>query len=85
MNTFTFRHMTTNKILTVKYNKSKNLMKYRNKWINPIEIYNKGYEDGNLKQTCIKCQTKLKDYKFYCSSCKTKINNELTEIVKEIL
>ena len=76
---------TGSKLLRLEYNKKKKLVKYHNKWIEPTIVYNKGYEDANIKQKCNDCEKPLKNYSWRCAECKTKNQRMMLEIIKEVL
>lgn len=80
---FTDRETGT-KLLRLEYNKKTKLVKYRNKWIKPEVIYNKGYQDANIKQKCNDCEKPLTNYQWRCDKCQIENQRMMSEIVGEI-
>lgn len=75
---------TGTKLLKLQYNTKTKLVKYRNKWINPEIIYNKGYQDANVKKICQNCSKSLENFKWQCADCKAKTNSILSQLVNEV-
>ena len=81
-----FRHIDNDSIVTLNYDKVKNLLHHNGKWIKPREFYNLGYEDANVKQICVRCKKDVKpSFKWLCKSCNTRVQKELNEIAGEVL
>lgn len=78
-----FIFKSTNKLVTLKYNKAKNQVLFKGKWINGADIYKLGFNDANLSKKCVDCNKDLIDYSWECSACETKKKKALNEIVSE--
>ena len=75
---------TGTKLLRLEFNKKTKLVKYRNKWIKPKIIYNKGYQDANVKKKCQDCSKPLLNYKWQCDKCKQRTNSILSKLIGEV-
>jgi hypothetical protein len=79
-----FRHRTTDKVIFLSWNKTKKLLKYRNKWIPQHTIYDKGYEDANVSGKCVECDRPIDGHRWACEECDKRRKILMSEIVGEV-